>query len=103
MSTVVQAYRFALDPGPGQEADLRSHCGGQRFAFNWALGRVKANLEQRSAEQSSGLAAGELTPSLSWSALSLRTDCNRAKGVWPRGGARTARRRTRPVWRTSRP
>jgi Helix-turn-helix domain len=34
--TVVQAYRFALDPGPVQEADLRSHCGGQRFAFNWA-------------------------------------------------------------------
>jgi Helix-turn-helix domain len=54
MSTVVQAYRFALDPGPRQEADLRSHCGGQRFAFNWGLGRVKANLEQRSAEQSSG-------------------------------------------------
>jgi hypothetical protein len=26
---------------------LRSHCGAQRFAFNWGLALVKANLEQR--------------------------------------------------------
>ena len=46
-TTVVQAYRFALDPTPEQDAVLRSHCGGQRFAFNWGLALVKANLEQR--------------------------------------------------------
>jgi putative transposase len=62
-TTVVQAYRFALDPGPEQEAALRSHCGGQRFAFNWGLARVKANLDQRKAEQPYGLAADGLTPS----------------------------------------
>jgi putative transposase len=36
-TTVVQAYRFAVDPTPTQEAALRSHCGGQRYAFNWGL------------------------------------------------------------------
>src|SRR4051794_14214970 len=80
-TTVVQAYRFALDPNPEQEAALPSHCGGQRFAFNWGLARVKANLGQRKAEQSSGLAAGGLTPSQGWSAFALRKDWNRAKGV----------------------
>ncbi|MCP2293031.1 helix-turn-helix domain-containing protein [Nocardia amikacinitolerans] len=34
---VVQAYRYALDPTPEQESRLRSHCGAQRFAFNWGL------------------------------------------------------------------
>ena len=32
---VIQAYRFALDPTLEQDAVLRSHCGGQRYAFNW--------------------------------------------------------------------
>ena len=49
MITVLQAYQFALDPTPAQDAALRSHCGGQRFAFNWGLARVKANLDQRAA------------------------------------------------------
>ncbi|WP_245983571.1 helix-turn-helix domain-containing protein, partial [Lentzea flaviverrucosa] len=44
---MIQAYRYALDPNPGQEQALRSHCGGQRRAFNWGLARIKANLEQR--------------------------------------------------------
>jgi hypothetical protein len=35
MSTVLQAYRFALDPNPGQDDALRSHCGGQRYTYNW--------------------------------------------------------------------
>ena len=36
MNAVIQAYRFALDPTPEQDVVLRSHCGGQRFAFDWA-------------------------------------------------------------------
>ena len=51
---VIQAYRFALDPTPGQDAVLRSHCGGQRFAFNWGLALVTAVVEQRTAEASYG-------------------------------------------------
>ena len=79
MSTVVQAYRFALDPTPAQEAKLRSHCGGQRYAFNWGLARVKANLDQRAAEMTYDIPGDQLTPSLSWSAYSLRKDWNQAK------------------------
>jgi putative transposase len=67
-TTVVPAYRFAVDPTPAQEAVLRSDCGAQRFAFNWGLALVKANLDQRHAETSSGIQAGELTPAVPWSA-----------------------------------
>ncbi len=39
---VPQAYRYALDPTPAQERRLRSHVGAARYAWNWALTRVKA-------------------------------------------------------------
>ena len=73
------AYRFAVDPAPAQERALRSHAGAARVAFNWGLGRVKANLGQREAEKSYGIT--DLTPALSWSMYSLRKDWNQAKGV----------------------
>src|SRR6266852_3398661 len=60
---VIHAYRFALDPTPIQDTALRSHCGGQRFAFNWGLGQVRANLAQRDAERSYGVPDQQLTPS----------------------------------------
>ncbi|WP_309231012.1 helix-turn-helix domain-containing protein [Nocardia sp. SYP-A9097] len=47
MGVVIQAYRFALDPTSVQDQALRSHCGAQRFAYNWGLQRIRANLEQR--------------------------------------------------------
>ena len=53
-TTVLQAYRFAVDPTPTQEAALRSHCGGQRYAFNWGLALVTAVMNQRKAEASYG-------------------------------------------------
>jgi putative transposase len=43
----IQAYRFALDPAPGQDAVLRSHFGGQRYVFNWGLALVTAVMQQR--------------------------------------------------------
>lgn len=76
---MIQAYRFALDPAPLQAERLRSHCGAQRFAFNWGLARVKANLDQRNAEKSYGIATEGLTPSLSWSAYRFRKDWNASK------------------------
>jgi len=45
---VVQAYRFALDPAPGQERALRSHAGAARFGWNWGLA---ACLERYRAER----------------------------------------------------
>ena len=73
------AYRFALDPAPAQERALRSHAGAARVAFNWGLGRVKANLGQREAEKSYGITGDDLTPSISWSLYSLRKEWNAAK------------------------
>jgi len=40
-ATVIQAYRFALDPAPAQERMLRSHAGAARFAWNWGLARCQ--------------------------------------------------------------
>ena len=54
-ATVMQAYRFALDPTPSQVRDLERHAGAARFAYNWALAAVKVNLGQRDAERSYGL------------------------------------------------
>ena len=78
---MILAYRFALDPTPAQERALRSHCGAARVAFNWGLAQVKANLGQREAEKSYGIAGDDLTPSLSWSMYSLRKDWNAAKAT----------------------
>lgn len=81
MSLVMQAYRFALDPTAVQEAMLRSHCGGQRFAYNWGLAQIRANLSQREAERSYGVSEDALTPSVNWSAYGLRKYFNQVKGT----------------------
>jgi putative transposase len=81
MSTsVMQAYRFALDPTPSQVRDLERHAGAARFAHNWALAAVKANLGQRAAEATYDVAADEQTPALGWNLPALRRAWNRAKG-----------------------
>ncbi|MGH3554500.1 MAG: helix-turn-helix domain-containing protein, partial [Mycobacterium sp.] len=74
-----QAYRFALDPTPAQQAALCSHAGARNFAFNTMLAAVKANVDQRAAEKTYGLAGDELTPCLGWSFRSLRNEWNRIK------------------------
>ncbi len=76
---VVQAYQYALDPTPAQSAVLESHAGGARFAYNTMLAAVQANLSQRDAERSYGIATEDLTPRMSWSFQSLRNDFNRRK------------------------
>jgi putative transposase len=42
---VRQAYRFALDCRPRDERGCRSHAGASRFAWNWALARVRERYE----------------------------------------------------------
>jgi putative transposase len=71
----MRAFLFALDPTPAQEQAFRSHCGAQRFAFNFGVelaGKLRA---QRAAEYSYGLRGAELTPC---SAYDLRRAWNRA-------------------------
>jgi IS605 OrfB family transposase len=77
----LQAYRFALDPTPTQARDLCSHAGAARYAYNWGLAQVKANLGQREAETSYGIGKDDLTPSLPWSAYCLRDSWNAAKAT----------------------
>ena len=58
---VVQAYQFALDPSPAQQQAMRSHAGAKNFAYNTMLAAVQANLGQRRAERTYGIAQAELT------------------------------------------
>ncbi|MFD1815313.1 IS607 family element RNA-guided endonuclease TnpB [Rhodococcus gannanensis] len=78
---MIRAYLFALDPTAGQEQAFRSHCGAQRFAYNWALAQVKANWNQRTAEESYGIPEAGRTPWISTSAYSLRKAWNQVKDV----------------------
>ncbi len=45
-STIVRAYRTALDPTTEQRKKLVSQAGAARWAYNWALGRWREHYEQ---------------------------------------------------------
>jgi putative transposase len=70
MATVMQAYRFALDPTPRLQGSLSSHAGAARFAYNWGLAVVTTRLDQRQA------GADVQVP---WTLRDLRWEWNRAK------------------------
>ncbi|MGH3767492.1 MAG: IS607 family element RNA-guided endonuclease TnpB [Pseudonocardiaceae bacterium] len=76
---MIRAYLVALDPTEAQVEAFRSHCGGQRYAFNFGLGLVLANLDQRAAERSYGIPEDQLTPVVDWSAFGLRKIWNKVK------------------------
>jgi len=67
---MIRAFMFALDPTDAQAEAFRSHCGAQRFAYNWGLALVRANMEQRAAERTYDIGEDQLTPPVSWSAFS---------------------------------
>lgn len=73
---VVQAYKFALDPTPAQLRSFRSHAGAARFAYNHMLALIKANIDQRAAERTYGIARENLTPSINWTLPTLRKEWN---------------------------
>jgi transposase len=75
----IQAYRYALDLAPAQERQVLGHAGAARVAHNWALARVKAVMDQRTAERSYGVPDEHLTDSVSWSLPALRKAWNVAK------------------------
>ncbi len=76
---MIRACLFALDPTDTQVEAFRSHCGAQRLTYNWCLARVRANWEQRVAEETYGLFGDQLTPWISDSSYSLRKAWNKAK------------------------
>ncbi len=76
---VIQAFLVALDLTEEQAEAFRSHCGGQRFAYNWGLELIRANLDQRAAERTYDILDDQLTEPVDWSAYSLRRAWNEAK------------------------
>ncbi len=84
--TRATTFKFTLDVNAEQHQRLLAHAGASRLAFNHHLGRVKANLDQRAAERSYGVAEADLTPSLSWSKVSLINHMN----AWKDGRAADA-------------
>jgi len=80
LTLVTHAYRFALDPTPRQVDVFLAHAGAARVSHNWCLEKVKANLGQRAAERSYGVAEDDLTPVFSWAMYSMRKAWNQAKG-----------------------
>ena len=85
--TRATTFRFTLDVNAEQHQRLLAHAGAARLAYNHHLARVKANLDQRAAERSYGIADAELTPALSWSKVSLINHMN----SWKDGRAPDAR------------
>jgi putative transposase len=70
VTTVLQAYQFALDPTPRKQVSLASHTGGARFAYNWGLELVTTRLDQRAAGHD---------VQVPWTLPELRREWNRAK------------------------
>ncbi len=58
---------------------MRSYAGAGRFAYNWVVGQVSANLATRRSEREAGVAETELTPALSWSSYGLSKAWNESK------------------------
>lgn len=85
--TRATTFKFTLDVNAEQHQRLLAHAGASRLAFNHHLGRVKANLDQRAAERTYGIAEQDLTPSLSWSKVSFINHMN----AWKDGRAPDAR------------
>ena len=85
--TRATTFKFTLDVNDEQHHRLLAHAGASRLAFNHHLGRVRANLDQRAAERSYGVAEAGLTPALSWSKVSFINEMN----AWKDGRAPDAR------------
>jgi putative transposase len=69
---VARGFRFEVQPtSPEQPARIAQHFGARRYAHNWALAQVKANLEARKADPT--------VPPLAWNFYELRRTWNQAK------------------------
>jgi len=69
---VARGWRFEVEMTcPGQWSVIAQQFGGRRYAYNWALAQVKANLDARAADPT-------VAP-LRWSLYDLRQAWNQAK------------------------
>src|SRR5829696_6553056 len=69
---VARGFRFEVQPTTSEQPGrIAQSFGGRRFAYNWALGLVKANLDARAADPA--------VPLLGWDFYELRRAWNQAK------------------------
>jgi putative transposase len=69
---IARGFRFEVEPtSPEQPARIAQHFGARRYAHNWALAQVKANLDARAADP--------MVAPLAWNFYDLRRRWNRAK------------------------
>jgi putative transposase len=69
---VARGFRFEVQPTTAEQpGQIAQSFGGRRFAYNWALGQVKANLDARAADPA--------VPLLAWNFYELRRAWNQAK------------------------
>jgi putative transposase len=69
---VARGWRFEVETTtPAQRPLIAQHFGARRFAYNWALAQVRANLDTRAADPS--------VPPLPWTLPTLRKAWNQAK------------------------
>jgi putative transposase len=69
---VARGWRFEVETTTSvQQSLIQQHFGARRFAYNWALAQVKANLDAREADPS--------VPALAWTLPTLRKAWNQAK------------------------
>jgi putative transposase len=67
-----RGFRFNIQPITSQQPEpIAQSFGGRRFAYNWALGQVKADLDARAADPAVSL--------LAWDFYELRRAWNQAK------------------------
>jgi putative transposase len=77
---VARGWRFEVETtSPAQRPMIAQHFGARRFAYNWTLAQVKANLAARATDSS--------VPALAWTLPTLRKAWNQAKAEvapwWP--------------------
>jgi putative transposase len=68
---VARGFEFEVE-WPQDPGRVRSHFGARRFAYNWALGQVKDDMEARQADPEHGAVA--------WNLYALRQRWNQVKG-----------------------
>jgi putative transposase len=77
---LARGFRFEVETtSPAQRVLIHQHFGARRFAYNWALARVKADLDAQATDPS--------VPTLAWTLPTLRKAWNQAKAEvapwWP--------------------
>ena len=83
---VARGWRFEIDTtSSAQRRLIAQHFGARRFAYNWELAHVKANLDAQASDPS--------VPPLAWNLPALRRAWNQAKdqvAPWWRGCSKEA-------------